>query len=258
VTTSAKPTRPVAADEAAITGTDTVGHTLKCSRGDWVDSPAAYHYKWSRDGVPLIGATGPTYEVAPADAGHGLSCTVTATNAAGASHTASAQVAVALTVSSACPVPTGSLAGTALGPVSLGATQEHVRAQLPRFDLYSFHTDNFCLRNGYGIRVGYASSRLLGEAHMPSTLTGRVILALTANRYYSFSGVRPGMRVSAIARQSMLSAPLRWGRNTWYVVPGPVTNGVFKVRHGIIDEVGIAHRELIGHRAAERQLLRSF
>ncbi|MGO9902437.1 MAG: fibronectin type III domain-containing protein [Solirubrobacteraceae bacterium] len=157
-----------------------------------------------------------------------------------------------------CPVPTGSLAGTVLGPVALGDTQAHVRAMLPRFARYSYHTDNFCLAGGPGIRVGYASARLLGEAHMRPGLAGRIVLALTANRYYTLDGVRPGARVAAVAGQLRLGQPLRLGRNTWYTIHAPAGTGVLKVRHGVIEEVGIANRQITGDRAAERLLLSSF
>ena len=54
----------------------------------------------------------------------------------------------------ACPVPTGQLSAAALGPVTLGATRAHTRHILPRFSVRSYHTDNYCLFRGSGIRVG--------------------------------------------------------------------------------------------------------
>jgi hypothetical protein len=93
---------------------------------------------------------------------------------------------------------------------------------------------------------------------MRATLTGRIVLALIANRFYALHGVRPGDRVSAIAPRLTLGKVFRSGPNTWYVLPGRISNGVLKVRHGVVLEVGIANRQLIGHRAAERALLRSF
>jgi len=258
VTPTSTPEIPRSTDPATITGTDTVGHTLTCARGDWASDPSHYGYQWTRDGVKIRGATHSTYRLRDSDEGHDLSCTVTATDADGAARSTTTAVTVPLSRGAACPIPVGSLAGTVLGPVALGDTRTQARSMLPRFDRYSYHTDNFCLSEGPGIRLGYASKQLLGEAHMRHTLNGRIVLALTANRYYELDGVRPGTKVAAVGRQLGLGQPLRFGRNTWYTIHGPASTGVLKVRHGVIEEVGIANRQITGDRAAERRLLRSF
>lgn len=67
----------------AITGTPSVGQTLSCSSGTWSNSPTEYRYAWLRDFEPIPGATVASYVVTGSDAGHGLSCEVTATNPAG-------------------------------------------------------------------------------------------------------------------------------------------------------------------------------
>jgi hypothetical protein len=93
---------------------------------------------------------------------------------------------------------------------------------------------------------------------MRPTLADKIVLVLTANHYYALDGVRPGARIAAVARQLKLGKPFRWGRNTWYLVARHASNGLLKVRHGVILEVGIANRQLTDHHAAEQQLLRSF
>jgi hypothetical protein len=67
----------------AITGTPSVGQTLSCSTGTWTDSPTSYQYAWLRDVEPIPGATAASYLVTASDAGHDLTCEVTATNPAG-------------------------------------------------------------------------------------------------------------------------------------------------------------------------------
>jgi hypothetical protein len=128
---------------------------------------------------------------------------------------------------------------------------------LPRFTVRSYHTDNFCLSGGKGIRVGYASARLLGTSST-AKLTGTVVLALTANRFYTLGGVRPGARLATAARQLKLGKPIGSGGNDWYVIPGATSNGLLKVRHGIIQEVGFVNRRLTTGRAAQLRLLRNF
>ena len=67
----------------AVTGTPTVGQTLTCSTGTWSYTPTTYAYQWLADGSALAGQTGATHTIAAAEAGHALTCQVTATNPGG-------------------------------------------------------------------------------------------------------------------------------------------------------------------------------
>lgn len=89
-------------------------------------------------------------------------------------------------------------------------------------------------------------------------LNGKIVLALTANPYYTLGGVRQGVRLATAARRLALGKRLHWGSNDWYVIAGKTSNGVLKVRHGIIWEVGIANKQLTNNRAAQLRLLRNF
>ena len=73
-----------------------VGHTLHCTPGTWSGSmPRTYTVQWQRDGSPISGASGTFqldqgiyyahYVAQAADSGHALTCSVTASNAAGSS-----------------------------------------------------------------------------------------------------------------------------------------------------------------------------
>ncbi len=59
--------------KATISGTPSVGSVLTASAAG-LTSPT---YQWQRDGLAISGATGATYTVATADAGHTLTCIVT-------------------------------------------------------------------------------------------------------------------------------------------------------------------------------------
>ena len=48
------------------------------------------------------------------------------------------------------------------------------------------------------------------------------------------------------------------GRNDWYVTRGATSNDVLKVRHGIVEEIGIAAKSLTATRAQQLQLLSNF
>jgi hypothetical protein len=67
----------------AVTGTLAVGQQLTCDNGSWDGSPTSFTRQWKRDGSAISGATAGTYTVVSGDAGHTITCTVTATNVAG-------------------------------------------------------------------------------------------------------------------------------------------------------------------------------
>jgi hypothetical protein len=69
-------------DVPYVSGDGTVGATLNCTMGNWGGQPTDYAYAWKSDGADVAGS-GNSYVVAPSDAGHSITCVVTATNAAG-------------------------------------------------------------------------------------------------------------------------------------------------------------------------------
>ena len=107
-----------------------------------------------------------------------------------------------------------------------------------------------------GLRVGYASGRLLAIAS--GVKRGAIILALTANAYYTLDGIRPGMPVVRISGRLHLGKPIHLGPNWWYTSVGHSATIVLKVRHHVIQEVGIASRALTATRAEQARLLVNF
>ena len=87
------PSPPPPANSVApsLSGSARVGQRLRCDPGTWTGSPSLA-FQWLRDGVPIPGATLQTYTPVDADAGHAISCRVTATNAGGSSQFESAAV----------------------------------------------------------------------------------------------------------------------------------------------------------------------
>jgi hypothetical protein len=117
------PPAPVSIVAPSVSGTAGVGQTLTCVPGTWTQSPALA-YQWNRDGTAISGATAHTYTAPNADGGHALSCTVTATDAAGSATASSSSVTIApLTVAgvamSPAPVKTS---GTASFTLSVPAS----------------------------------------------------------------------------------------------------------------------------------------
>ncbi|HEY6889275.1 MAG TPA: hypothetical protein VI300_15885, partial [Solirubrobacter sp.] len=88
------PQPPVNRVLPGVSGAPRIGGAVSCSRGGWDDESVSGYtvaYQWLRDGDDIALATAPTYTVALADAGHALSCRVTA---AGLTEAESATVAM--------------------------------------------------------------------------------------------------------------------------------------------------------------------
>jgi hypothetical protein len=74
-------------------GTAAVRHALFCWHGSWSGLPS-YTYEWLRDGTAIVAAASARYVVSMPDAGHTLTCRVTASNIAGQATATSAGVRV--------------------------------------------------------------------------------------------------------------------------------------------------------------------
>ncbi len=158
-----------------------------------------------------------------------------------------------------CPSATGRLSGRTLGKVSIGMTRSRARRAYAGFAQRRASMDYFCVSPN-GIRVGYPSTRFQRTLTRGTrnSVNGRAILALTGNQHYALDGVRAGARVSRVRHHLRLGPGIRIGANTWYLTPAGHSRGVVKVRHGVIQEVGIVARSLTGSRKAQRRLLSSF
>jgi hypothetical protein len=55
-----------------------------------------------------------------------------------------------------------------------------------------------------------------------------------------------------------LSGPIQIGANTWYLAANGPSTGVLKVRGGLIEEIGIAAKQLTAGHAADVTFLHSF
>jgi hypothetical protein len=88
-------TLPVNTTLPVLSGTPAVGSTLLCANGLWTGIPApTFSQQWLRDGLPITGALGSSYVVGEADAGHSVSCQVTATNIKGHRSATSAAIGI--------------------------------------------------------------------------------------------------------------------------------------------------------------------
>jgi len=152
-----------------------------------------------------------------------------------------------------CPAPTGRISGTTLGPVKLGEAMAQVSARYPRHQKQRYGFERFCFATGGAFRVQHASTNVL-TARDQSTLHGKVVVALTANHHYMVDGVHPGTKLAAVSSRLALGTGIEGGANWWYVLPGKASNTVFKVHHGVIQEIGIAVKRLTDTPTQQREL----
>ncbi len=153
-----------------------------------------------------------------------------------------------------CPKANGRLTQTGVGRLALGMTRSRARAILKRFSKRGRrYMDFFCLKPA-GIRAAYPSPAMLHplKRSVRGQVSGRIVLLLTADRLYAIRGVHAGAQFSRVAHAGRL---IRIGANDWYLVPNGHSAGVLKVRHGVVEEVGIADKRLAYRTRAGSQFL---
>jgi len=244
-----------------VTGAATAGHQLWCSAGAWTNAPTSFTYQWNRDGTAVTGATGPKYTVKTLDDGTTLSCTVLAANASGSGTPATSEgMLVPVPVVAGCPAATGRLTGTRLGLIKLGMTRKQARTAYARSSLRAApYEDYFCL-TPIGVRAGYTSpgSRKTLSPKSRTPLAGRVIWISTANPFYAIDGISPGATLTAAKRALRHGKLLAVGRSDWYFAAAGPATAVLKIRAGLVQEVGIATKQLTNTRTADRAFIARF
>jgi hypothetical protein len=142
----------------------------------------------------------------------------------------------------------------------LGLTRSAARHKLRHFHAMRY-MDDFCLRGGPGILVAYPTQKLLSTvpARQRRRLSGRIVLAVTANRFYTLGGVRPGTRLAAALRRLHAHPkPFRRGAVDWYVIRERRVSYLLKVKHGIVVAVGIVDRTLTATRRQQSVFVMTF
>lgn len=237
----------------AITGTPKAGEPLSCSHGSWTEDPSRYSYTWAYDGTLVRGATKASYRVSRSDEGLSVTCTVIAANAIGAGSPATSRpVEVKVPTIKGCPAATGGLSGTHLGPARLGVTRAKILRAFARTKTRRKRYELFFCFTPHGLRIG------LGSPRLPAKYRDRTVWISTSSAYYDVHGIRVGATVLAAKEHARLIGPYRVGKNDWYFTSNGASNGIFKVRHDVIQEVGIAEKSLTDTPTKQRIFVHSF
>ena len=73
---------PVNTVAPVISGTTTLGSILTSTTGTWIGNPSpTFTFGWTRNGLPILGATSSTYTLVVADSNANINCEVDADNA---------------------------------------------------------------------------------------------------------------------------------------------------------------------------------
>ncbi len=245
----------------AVTGTPKAGNTLTCSPGTWTGSPTAYAYQWNRYGTPLAGVTRNTYRLGTLDEGSTLTCRVIASNAFGQGAPATSKaVSVVLPHVAGCPRATGRVSGVKLGLVSLGMTRKQARHAYTHSSTRGKRYEDFFCLTPIGVRVGYASPKLLRllPPGQRKRLAGRVVWISTSNPYFAIKGIRQGSALAATEAKIHGGNLFHVGLNFWYLAPAGTVTAVFKVRAGVVEEIGIAEKGLTRTKKSRLSFITSF
>jgi hypothetical protein len=165
-----------------------------------------------------------------------------------------------LGVPAGCPSATGRVDGTRLGLARLGMTRAQARrAFVQSSDRGKHYEDFFCL-TPIGVRVGYASPELMKTLprHERRKYAGRVVWISTSNPYYALHKVRAGDTLAAARKHLKLPSGFHIGLNYWYLAPNGPSTAILKVRHGIVEEIGIGDKSLTETRKGRLAFLTSF
>lgn len=200
---------PASTARPSITGTPAVGDTLTCGRATFSgDGPPTVAFQWLRNGSPITSARAARYTVQHADAGHTLTCKVTATGTYGTASATTAPVGVpspqsgtptihsqtdtvaakgATTVKVGCRGP-GSCQGS-LQLIVTVTTHRHHKTQHHRVTIA---TAGFTIAAGritaVAVRLNGTGRRLLGAA-----TGGKLHLTITVNSGKRLTGSAKGM-----------------------------------------------------------------
>jgi hypothetical protein len=81
---------------------------------------------------------------------------------------------------------------------------------------------------------------------------------LTANPFYRAAGVTPGLPLADASKRLKIGKKIIVGANDWYFAAIHTATYIFKVRKGVIQEVGIVTPSLAATYKEQRKLVGAF
>ncbi len=267
-------TPPANTSPPVIGGEPVEGETLNCNAGTWTGGPS-FTFRWLRDGVPIPGATGPTYTLTADDVGKQIVCRVVATNSAGTGEASSSPITPSakpagpsspppsnpIISPSGCLNTDATLSGTQLGPARLGRRLAEQRAIFQGANRQTrANLDRFCAEGGGNFRIGYPTPRLTRtlSRSLARKVKDRVVIVLTSSPRFSLAGIEVGDSVAAARSRLARERAFRIGSNTWYAARRGSARLLVKTKGGSVREIGIGDPRLSTTARATKRFLNAW
>lgn len=182
---------PVNSSPPTISGSAQVGQTLTAQVGVWSNSPTAYSYQWQRCDTggnacsTIGGATGSTYAVGSADAGHTIRVVVTASNSSGVVSALSGQTAVvpgAAVPSGSGAIPASSVPSTdrlVIDQVQFSPNPVRTRATTVTARFHVSDSSGRSVSGALVYMIGLPYNRITNPPELPTASDGWATLQFT-------------------------------------------------------------------------------
>jgi hypothetical protein len=159
-----------------------------------------------------------------------------------------------------CPAATGKVSTGAIGLVRLRMTRKQAKHVYRHSSSRGKRYQTFFCLTPRGVRVGYASSKVLklAKRSQRARLKGRIIWISTSNERYSIRGIRPGASLTLAKKALPHGRLFHVGLNYWYLARWGKGTAIFKERKNVVQEIGIALSSVTGSKKADGKFLTSF
>ena len=214
---------------------DEVGFEAKCSTTTFAETIS---YRWLRNGVPIEGATSPTYTITPADAGTAIQCQIFAFNTNGGSTQAATKARVIAPVpGTPVPVAPDTISATSSAALKVGEPGGQTLECDPQADEWRY-SPTFTYqwyRNGVAIAGADASTYTVTEKDLESA----------AFFQCAVTGTNAGGSVVKVSANSSCSAPRQPCTRQPSIPNAPAANAslnktrLYDLHNGELELVGI-------------------
>lgn len=209
--------RPLAAPTPAITGTTTVGQTLKVKPGTWT-AGTKLAYQWYISGVPVSKATAASFKIPASAAVKTITVVVTGTKAGYATASKRSKATAAVKGILAAPVP--AIKGAALfGSRLTAAPGTWTSGTRLSYQWYA---------NGKAVKGATGSTLLLSA----STVRSRITVKVTGTKSGYISAAKVSAATGVVSYPAQAKPVSAWNCPAWAPIKGNKSSMIYHVKSG--------------------------
>ena len=212
LSTEAQVESPVPVGPPTLVGTPTVGSTLSCASGGFLNAPEELDYEWLRSGEVIAGATAASYTLTAADLGRTIACRILATNEAGTGDATSAALYVSNPVAAAFTATPAPMSVAAAGTTKAAETSPKAVAYTAACKLAKSKRAASCTVSASAKSTRFTGSvRLQGRktaSASKASKSGKLTLTLRSGRALK-KGQKVVLTIKAGNTTKVLTAKLR-------------------------------------------------